>query len=181
MTRDYIAEMGEAITAALGSGDVVAPVVAEKLHAELLEKDADLLEGWLRASAVHFLTRTIGDRDRRERTTARTRAGARDFAEAAEAGDTERLSTFAVRLVVAEDNTRRPIGEMTGADHKFVASEYGRSAATARMLQAFHTAVAKRVGKKKTAEVMDEATYERLYQSIVRPEPPTAVPEAKAS
>jgi hypothetical protein len=168
--RDYIAEMGEAIADAIDSGDIVAPVVAEKLHAQLLESDPDLLEGWLRASAVHFLTRAIGDRDRRERSTARTRAEARRFAGAAKSGDAEELSTFAVRLVVDEDNTRRPIGEMTGADHLFVAGEYGRSAATARMLEAFHRAVASKVGKRKTSVVFTEAQYEQMYRSIVGPD-----------
>ncbi|TDB86479.1 hypothetical protein E1264_17940 [Actinomadura sp. KC216] len=174
--RDYVADMGASIVEAIGSGDIVAPVVAEKLHARLLEKDPDLLEGWLRESAVHFLTREIGDRDRRQRTAARTRGEARRFRQAAESGDREAISIFAtVRYVVDEDETRRPLGEMTGTDHLFVAAQYGRSAAKAQMLQAFHRAVAKKVGKRKTAEVFAEAEYDRLYRSI------TGEPEAKAS
>jgi hypothetical protein len=169
-SRDYIGEMNSAIAESLGDGDVIAPVVAEKLHAHLLEVDPDLLAGWLRECAVHFLTRTIGDRDRSDRATARSRCEARRFSTAAKSGDTETLSTFAVRLVVNDANTRRPIGEMTGADHLHVAREYGQTAASARMLEAFHRAVAKKVGKKKTAEVMDELTYDQMYQSIVRPE-----------
>jgi hypothetical protein len=38
------------------------------------------------------------------------------------------------------------------------------------MLEALHRAVAKKVGAKKTAEVMNEATYDQMYRSIVRPE-----------
>ncbi|HEY9367594.1 hypothetical protein [Streptomyces sp.] len=170
MARDYIAEMNAAIADAMGEGDIVAPVVAEKLLAGLQETDPDLLDGWLHASAAQFLTMAIGSSDRRERTLVRRRASSRRFAEVAESGDVAALSTFAVRLVVDGDNTRRPIGQMTGSDHRFVAGEYGRSAKTARMLQSFHLAVAKKVGKRKTVEVFSEEQYEQMYRSIVGPE-----------
>lgn len=170
MSRDYIAEMADAITEATNSGDFVAPVVAEKLHARLLETDPDLLTGWLHASAVHLLTRAIGDRDRRERTAARTRGGARRFKEASdasEAGDDDAMSMFAtVRYVVDDGETRRALGDMTGTDHLFVADGYEQSAAKARMLAAFHKAVAKRVGKRKTSDVFSEAEYRKLYDSL---------------
>jgi hypothetical protein len=182
MSRDYLAEMADAIAKVTSAGDFVAPVVAEKLHAHLLETDPDLLDGWLRASAVHFLTRAIGDRDRRERTAARTRADARQFrkaSEAAEAGDDEGLSVFAtVRYVVDGDETRRALGDMTGADHLFVADGYRESASRARMLEAFHRAVAKRVGKRKTSDVFTEAEYQKLYDSITGRTP---APKSKAA
>lgn len=169
-SRDYTAEMSATITEALGEGDIVAPLVAEKLHARLLEADPDLLDGWLRAGAVHFLTRAIGDRDRRERTAARTRGEARRFrtaSDAAEVGEGEALSMFVtVRYVVDDDETRRVLGDMTGADHLFVADGYRESAAKARMLEAFHRAVAKRVGKRKTSDAFSEAEYQKLYDSI---------------
>lgn len=164
--RDFMAEMSAAIADATGDGDVIAPVLAEKLHARLLESDPELLDGWLRASAVHFLTMAIGARDRSERAIVRRRSEARRFDKAAREGDVETLSTFAVRLVVDEDNTRRPIGDMTGSDHLFVAGEYGRSAQTAAMLQAFHKAVARKVGKRRTAEVFSEAQYEAMFRSV---------------
>lgn len=170
MARDYITEMNAAISAALGDGDIVAPVVAEKLLAGLQESDPDLLDGWLHASAAHFLTMAIGATDRRERTLFRRRSSARRFSEVTKSGDAAALSTFAVRLVIDDDNTRRPIGQMTGADHRYVAGEYGRSAATARMLQAFHVAVAKKIGKRKTVEVFSEDQYEQMYRSLVGPE-----------
>lgn len=164
--RDYLADMSAAIADAIGDGDVVAPVLAEKLHARLLESDPDLLDGWLRACAVNFLTAAIGARDRSERAIVRRRSEARRFREVADSGDVDALSSFAVRLVVDEDNTRRPVGEMTGADHLFVAGEYGRTAQTAAMLQAFHKAVARKVGKRKTAEVFSEAQYEAMFRSV---------------
>lgn len=172
--RDYLAEMNAAISEAIGDGDVVAAVVAEKLHARLAEKDPDLLDGWLRAHAVHFLTDAIGAKDRSERAVTRRRAGARDFDAAARSGDRESLSTFAVRLVVDEDETRRPIGQMTGRDHLFVADGYGRTAKKAAMLEAFHRAVAKKVGKRRTADVFSETQYQQMYRSIVRDEPEAA-------
>ncbi|WP_433233842.1 hypothetical protein [Actinomadura nitritigenes] len=174
--RDFVAEMSAAIADALGAGDVIAPVAAEQLHARLLEEDPELLEGWLRTGAVQFLARAIGDRDRHRRTVARARAGARAFQAAAASGDRQALSIFTtVRYVVDEDATRRPLGEMTGADHLFVAREYGRSAAKSAMLSAFHEAVARKVGDRKTAEVFSETEYNRLYRSIA------GEPEARAS
>jgi hypothetical protein len=56
---------------------------------------------------------------------------------------------------------------MTGVDHVFVAAGYQRQERTAAMLAAFHVAVAKKVGKRTTAEVLSVEQYERLYRSIV--------------
>jgi hypothetical protein len=166
--RDYLADMNAAITTAMGDGDLIAPITAEKLHAHLLEADHDLLDGWLQQNAIHFLTEAIGGRDRHQRALLRRRSGARAFAEAAEAGDGEALSVFAIRYVVDEENTRRPVGQMVGADHVFVANSYRDSAASAQMLAAFHEQIAKTVGERRTAEVLTEQQYQQLYISITR-------------
>jgi hypothetical protein len=184
MARDYIAEMGDRLAEAMADGDFVAPALAEKLHAHLLETDPDLLDGWLREGAVHFLTRAIGDRDRNERSAARSRGGARRFKEAsdaAQAGNDAALSMFAtVRYVIDEGETRRTLGDMTGADHLFVADGYKQTAANARMLEAFHRAVGKRVGKRKTCDVFTEAEYQKLYDSITGRSPGSG-PAVKAA
>ena len=58
---------------------------------------------------------------------------------------------------------------MTGKDHLFVAADYDRDARPLLLLAAFHQAVAKKVGRKRTADVFSEAEYDRLYRSIVKP------------
>ena len=172
--RDYVTEMDAHIEAATRGSGWVAAIVAEKLHAELLETDPDLLDGWLRAVAVDSLRLAIGTRSRSQRTVARRRAGSRAFrdavAEAEQSGDTAPLlGLFSVDYVVDEENTRKRAADMTGPEHLFVAENtYQRSANEALMLAAFHRAVAEKVGKRRTSEVFSETEYEAMYLSIAR-------------
>jgi hypothetical protein len=172
--RDYLAEMGGRIEAATKGSGWVAAIVAAKLHAQLLEKDPDLLDGWLHAMAVQALRQEIGLRARVERTTARRRAGARAFQAAAEdaeeSGDaTSLLGLFRVVHTVDESNTRKRAADMTGEEHLFVAENtYQRSANESLMLAAFHRAVAAKVQGKRTDQVFTEQQYESLYLSIAR-------------
>ena len=171
--RDYLAEMGQRIKAATKGSGWVAGIVAAKLHAQLQEKDPDLLDGWLHAMAIQTLRQEISLRARVERTTARRRASARAFRDATddaeETGDaTPLLGLFQVIHTVDEDNTRKHAADMTGPEHLFVAGAYKQSANETLMLAAFHRAVAKKVGDKRTSEVLDEQQYEELYLSIAR-------------
>lgn len=171
--RDYPAEMTALIEEATTGSDWVPALVAEKLIDRLKADDPDLLNGWLHTLAPQLLTDAISTRERSARTTARRRAGARAFEaarQAAESGNADALTvfsgSFAVTFVISDDDTRRRVADMTGADHKFVAAGYAREANTAKMLAAFHRAVAKKAGPKRTAEVMSEAEYDALYRSI---------------
>jgi hypothetical protein len=172
--RDYLAEMDARIAAATEGSGWVAAIVAEKLHAELLETDPDLLDGWLRATAADTLRLAIGMRSRNQRLIARRRAGARAFSEAAgeaeQTGDTAPLiGLFTVDYVVDAENTRKRAADMTGPEHLFVAENtYQRSANQALMLAAFHRAVAAKVGDQRTSDVFSPEQYERLYLSITR-------------
>jgi hypothetical protein len=57
--------------------------------------------------------------------------------------------------------------EMTATDHEFVARRYGMAARTALMLEAFHNAVASKLGPEQvTSDVFDEDTYEKMLTSI---------------
>jgi hypothetical protein len=178
--RDYIAEMEARIKAATAGSDWVAAIVAEKLRAEILENDPELLDGWLHAMAVPLLRRVIGLRVHHENRAAKRGARARAFASAAagledadangrEPAAAALLGMFSEIHVVDEGQNRKRAADMTGAEHLFVAENtYQRSANTALMLAAFHCAVAKKVGKKRTADVFSEEQYEALYISIVR-------------
>lgn len=172
--RDYVAEMDARIAAATGESGWAAPVVAAKMHAALLETDPDLLNGWLHAMAVDVLRMAVGSRSRAQRTVARRRAASRIFgaaaAEAEETGNTiPLLGLFAVVHVIDADNTRKLAADMTGPEHLFVAENtYQQSANQALMLAAFHRAVAKKVGERKTSDVFSAQQYELLYLSITR-------------
>lgn len=166
MARDYPAEMTALIEESTQGSDWVPALVAEKLIDRLKTDDPDLLNGWLHTLAPQLLTDAISTRERSVRTVTRRRATSRAFATAAESGDPIELGSFAVTFVIDETDTRRRVADMTGTDHRFVATGYAASAKRARMLGAFHQAVAKKVGKQRTAEVMSEAEYDRLFRSI---------------
>jgi hypothetical protein len=173
MDRDYLTEMDLVLDEAISATDDPRAIIAAKLRARLDESDPDLLAGWLHEKAEDILTEELGLRERVERSKNFRRVGARSFANAAkeaEDGQPEALGTFALKFVVDEENNRRAIADMTGPDHLYVASRHASRANREQMLAAFHNAVAKKVGDKRTADVMGEEQYEALYRSIVGPE-----------
>lgn len=168
MSRDYMAEMAARMDDMTDGAEWVPAVVAQKLRAELAETDPELLDGWLHEMAEHMLTVAITARMRRDRALARTRSQSRAFGKAAAADDPDALGMFSIMHRVSEDNLQRRAADMTGADHLFVAADYRTEAKPLLLLAAFHEAVAKKVGKKKTADVFSEAQYDALYRSITR-------------
>jgi hypothetical protein len=166
--RDYIGEMDKRIADATAGPAWAAPVVAAELHAALLADDPDLLDGWLHAIAQEALRQAITNRSRAVRTAARHHAAPHAFAVAAEAGDTDALlGMFAVDYVVAPDRTRKRAGDMTGADHAYVADRYADTGNTALLLAEFHRAVGKKVGTRRTADVFTAEQYDEMYRSIM--------------
>lgn len=171
--RDYSAEMDAKIAEATSGDGWIVGIVAAKLHAQLLESDHDLLDGWLSEHAVPILSDYIGQRERSIRARSRLRAKPRQFAAAAsdadQSGDYSDLpGMFAATYPVDADDLRKRVADMTGADHKYVAETvYQPLAEKNKLLAAFHRAVAKKVGNRKTAEVYSEAEYEQMFRSIV--------------
>jgi hypothetical protein len=147
------------------------PAVAASDFVEEMERDypEDLAE-WMRANAVRFCTEALGDLLRGERRIAATRALPRAFAEAVAAGaegNIAPLSAFSVVHRVNTENLRRAVADMKREDHLFVAGEYAASGNRALMLAEFHRAVARKCGRRCTRDVMSEATYVRLRDSIL--------------
>jgi hypothetical protein len=181
--RDYVAEMDALIEGATQGSDWVPAIVAAKI---LASADADLVSGWLHSMAADLLTSVITKRERSTRSVARARAGSRAFAEARAASEAETrvasetgepattpgapiaLGSFAVTYAVDDKNTRRRVADMRGKDHLFVAADYEKDAKPLLLLAAFHQAVAKKVGRKRTCDVFSEAAYDRLYRSVTR-------------
>jgi hypothetical protein len=150
--------------------EFIPAVSAAKLAAGLREQDPASLSEWLDMHAEEFLTEALQRRIKGSRASALRRAKARAFGEAASAaasGDTEALAHFSVLYVVSADNTRRRVGDMTGGDHRFVSASYGASGRHDLMLEAFHLAVAKKVGRRRTADAMTEEQYDALLRSTV--------------
>lgn len=65
-------------------------------------------------------------------------------------------------------DTWKTVGDMTGADHRFVAGTYQKTSITTGLLAEFHRQVAKKIGQRRTADVFDEEKYIRLQASILK-------------
>lgn len=168
--RDWIAEMDEAMEEAIGSApDTSTPMlVATDLVATLRAEDSDLLEGYLLARAPSLLREEISARWRSDRARARRNLGRSQFSEAAKAfenGDAAAMAIFATRFCIGE-RAWKPLGEMTGPDHLFVAESYFHNAKKAAFEGAFHKAIAKKLGDQTTAEVFTEEQYASMYGSF---------------
>lgn len=154
----------ELIDAAIAEAD---DFVSALLAAELVQQaPTDVLDEWLHAYACRFVTLIIGERTRSVRTRARMDEPKRRFAAAVESDQPVTATAFDAHHVIDEMNTRRRVGDMTGADHKFVAAAYQQSGTTDLMLAAFHRQVSRLVGKKRTSEVMSVEQYLELERSI---------------
>lgn len=166
--NELIAELVEKWTP---TGDFVAAVQGAKLADHLRQSDPDLLTEWLDHNAAYFLSDQFRQHSRASRAKTLRSAKVRAFrtaTDAADDGDMAPLSHFNVRYVIDTEGTQRRVADMVGADHLYVSFEYRASANYEAMLAAFHAAVAKKVGKKRTADVLSEEDYERLFLSIVK-------------
>jgi hypothetical protein len=177
--RNYLAEMDEAIETALPPTDFVNAIVAREVVGKLRANDPELLAGWLDLRAEVILTDFLHHRMKNRRSLSPEARKRHVFGEAAaefgETGDAERFRTvthelFDQFLVVGSDNLRRCIGDMTGADHLFVAEGHAETRQAAELLESFHRAVAKKVGNKRTRDVFTESEYRAMYRSVTRRE-----------
>lgn len=166
MSRDYTAEFAAGLIESVPDGEFVPAIVASNYIARLADTDPALLNGWLVANAAAFATDLLGCRLRNSRAKARAHASAREFA--ANVADPDYAGSFTITYRIADDDTRIRVADMTGDHHRFVASDYEASARTDRMLAAFHRAIAKKVGKARTADVISEGEYDALYRSLTR-------------
>lgn len=162
----------DGLLATVPHGEWVPAVVAQNYVELLAVTDPALLDAWLHEHAAAFATDVLVRWERHARAASRRHASAREFAD--NGSDAEWIGSFSITYCISGDNARLQVAEMTGLHHRYVASEYEASAKTGRMLAAFHRAVAKKVGARRTVEVFSEATYDALYRSIVRGAP-TAV------
>lgn len=168
--RDHLRDMTKAIDNFIPEEDYVSSDLSAQLVAHLRDSDPDLLTGWLNDCANILIAHEISAR-RRYRVRAAVKQLPRDvFANAVaehEAGDSTSLSIFAEHLVVNEKRISRAIGSMNRDDHLWVAASHHSRSKVALMKAAFHEAVAAQIPPgQTTADVMDEDTYRRLYDSI---------------
>lgn len=160
--RDYATEMCEVLDRATAEGPYVPRVVASEVVAKLRVTDPDLLNGWLQKQAEHFVWQAINDRDRSVRAATRHRASRQQFRSAVasrEQGDDAPLRRYLDMPFSVEDGSRRRLASLTHDDLLFVGATYERRAAENALMQAFFTALAKKV---KTGVVADHYTEDQV-------------------
>lgn len=137
-----------------------ATIVLERMA---LEHPAEL-NVWLRDRAREMLRSEIGHLIRSRRSTARSGSRARAFGEATDSsGGGGLLESW---FVVSETYEQKRVADMTGPDHLFVAGGYEATVQSAAMEAAFHRAVAKKVGNKRTGDVLSESQLQRMHKSV---------------
>lgn len=168
-----MADIDALIDEAIREADEVftVPRMAAELVEQFLADNHDEFLVWLEDHAVAIVGEEIGHRIARLSVGPKrpVQTKARRFAKDAANGPTAVGSWYERAYVIDSKQSRKRACDMTGADHRFVATNYVKSSNTARMLAAFHEAVAKRVKPaQRTSEVMDEATYLALRSSILK-------------
>lgn len=161
MFADHLADHLAAIT-----GPFVVTEEAEKFIAAMHEHHPEELDAWLHERHVWCVAEEMRAHLRSERARAQAHAGTRAFAEHYSLDDTPTDDTFATRYCISEDNVWKSVAEMTGEDHTYVAGQYEVSGKRALARAAFHEVIAKRVGKKTTAQVMSAEEYDRLRREV---------------
>lgn len=134
-----------------------------------------ILELYLWEQGKQTLHQILSSRLRSERqrvASAARHADWRAATEAAAGGDSSKLTPFMSVYEVNGEHFRKHVADMNEGDHAYVAERYTTSERRARMLAAFHDAVAKKLAtvgpNATTADVFTEDDYIRLYRSIVK-------------
>lgn len=162
-------EIAACIDALTPEGEWQVRKVAERILLTLEEEHPESLVLWQKELTLAALSGLIRSRQQSRRSHERSvvrRAKTGDaITEAVEAGS---LSPFSLSLCVDKDFTWKPVGDMTGRDHAFVADEYASLEDDNRLLKQFHRQVAKKLGSNHTTrEVMTENEYLMMLRSIV--------------
>jgi hypothetical protein len=158
---DHLAKHLDAIT-----GPVILADEAKRFIDYMRRHYAAELDVWFAERQTWLVAEEMRHHLHADRSRARAHAGARAFAEHHNLSDVPEDDTFATRYCINEDNVWKSVSDMTGDDHRYVAREYEKTGRRALARAAFHEVIAKKVGAKRTVEVMSVTEYERLLREI---------------
>jgi hypothetical protein len=149
--------MESAIEAA---GDHFAvPVVAMKLVEQLRRENMGLLIAYLNARAALYFTLDMSRHLRGQRQSARVQARRHRFHE-------DPAAFYHSKFAIDEHGNRKELCDMTGVDHRFVASEYRRDANKDLLEASFHEALARKLGDKRTSDVYTAEQVAEMYSTF---------------
>ncbi len=152
-------------------GDYKITDVVDEAIGWLATYDPNALAEFYAMHGRRMLHEFLRRRQASERQRFRNALTGKAFMAAAEkyqkTGDASVLKPFQMTYNVDAHNTRRKVGDMTGSDHVYVASQLEGNVQKQKLLATFHRQVAEMVGNNKTSDVIDEDTYAKLYKSLV--------------
>lgn len=102
---------------------------------------------------------------RSQRARAYRNAGRRRFKEQCDDGD---IPLIEVHYAVNGDGLTMPLGEMTGTELRYVLADRRRSAKAAQLEMLYFAELARRVGKRKVADVFTNDQLEALRKRLKR-------------
>jgi hypothetical protein len=146
-----------------------AALAAVQLKDKLLQDDPDLLNGWLEEQSVFFLKEAFRARDASTRAHARKQAAPAAFSKDAKkfaAGSATAMDGWLQASFVSDDKeTRKPLGDMTAEEVRYVAAHYDNRAKANALQAAFLLAVAKRT-RTVVKDDFDNETLGTLWNSM---------------
>lgn len=128
--------------------------------------------GELAAFADQLLVTFVSNTARQRLNSARSKARVSAFTDKVKAMAEGERGLFETSYVVADDNTRRRLGDMTAHDHRYVARSYQDDSRRSSALAALHLAVARKLAAGQvTADVFGEDAYSELMRQVAKPRP----------
>jgi len=169
-TRDYAAEMATYIETRTPEGDYVTSKVAKQIAEQVRRDDADLLTGWLMLNATSLIAKQISHS--RLVTRARSRKSLKqsrfaDAANAFESGNPEPLQEYLDKLrYTTPGNVSKPLGNLTGADCRFIASTFHDTSSTMHFEAVFMDALARKVPSGTVRDHLTDAQVSELRANV---------------
>lgn len=167
--RDYATDMRQILDHATAEGPYVPRVVASEIVEKLRIADPELLDGWLHAQAEHFVWQAINDRDRSVRAATRHRAKRQEFGSAVSAheqGEPGSLRKYLDMPFSVGDGSRKRLASLAHDDLQFVGQTYRRRATDNALMEAFFTALAKKVKTGTVADHYSEDQVAAMFTSV---------------
>lgn len=160
-TSERIIEWADAIE----DPHLLAEETAKFIAHERANHEEEFFQWLIDVAAETCVMTAMRSHQQRQRSAARNTPASKFEAasKAYAAGDKDAFkSVFAVVHAVTAENLRKPVAQMTGLDHLYVADYYRNEGKRSMMLDSFHRIVAKKVGARTTAEVFNEGDYARI-------------------
>ncbi len=150
-------------------GDFKVAEIVGKVLGYLREHDPDLMDRFAELMIAETLNRFYRKRFRDARRRLNRSILESRFRDAIDGVEVAQ-DWFKQVYTIDGKQTMRAVGEMTGADHRYLAERYQKSGQRDLLLAAFHRRVADVVGKKRTQDVISEVEYERMFRVVVKQE-----------